>query len=161
MVVLNKIYTKTGDAGETALGNGARVAKHSMRGTAYGTVDELNSFVGLAATPPEVPPKLKERLQSIQARLFEIGAARLNRLCKSRYRHADICHHSFCPGSCGQNGPVGMMAHCPECGAVFCPGCPVKIRGAALIGNLTKKRRLFLDPRLSAMKLQEEMRPMR
>ena len=37
MVVLNKIYTKTGDAGETALGNGSRVAKHSMRVTAYGT----------------------------------------------------------------------------------------------------------------------------
>ena len=41
MVVLNKIYTKTGDAGETALGNGARVAKHAMRVTAYGTTDEL------------------------------------------------------------------------------------------------------------------------
>ena len=39
MVVLSKIYTKTGDAGETALGNGARVAKHSLRVTAYGTVD--------------------------------------------------------------------------------------------------------------------------
>ncbi len=48
MVVLNKIYTKTGDAGETALGNGARVAKHSLRVTAYGTVDELNATVGMA-----------------------------------------------------------------------------------------------------------------
>ena len=48
MVVLNKIYTKTGDAGETALGNGARVAKHSLRVTAYGTSDELNSCVGVA-----------------------------------------------------------------------------------------------------------------
>ena len=48
MGVLNKIYTKTGDAGETALGNGARVAKHAMRDTAYGTSDELNCFVGVA-----------------------------------------------------------------------------------------------------------------
>ena len=48
MVVLSKIYTKTGDAGETALGNGARVAKHSSRVNAYGTVDETNATVGLA-----------------------------------------------------------------------------------------------------------------
>jgi len=48
MVVLNKIYTKTGDAGETALGNGVRVAKHSSRVNAYGTVDEVNATVGLA-----------------------------------------------------------------------------------------------------------------
>ena len=46
MVILNKIYTKTGDSGETALGNGARVAKFSLRVEAYGTVDELNSHVG-------------------------------------------------------------------------------------------------------------------
>ncbi|NBT31552.1 MAG: ATP:cob(I)alamin adenosyltransferase, partial [Rhodobacteraceae bacterium] len=48
MVVLNKIYTKTGDAGETALGNGSRVAKHSLRVSAYGTVDETNATVGMA-----------------------------------------------------------------------------------------------------------------
>ena len=48
MVVLNKIYTRTGDKGDTALGNGARVAKHSMRVTAYGTVDEVNATLGLA-----------------------------------------------------------------------------------------------------------------
>jgi len=48
MVVLNKIYTRTGDAGDTALGDGTRVAKHDARVTAYGTSDELNSFVGVA-----------------------------------------------------------------------------------------------------------------
>ena len=53
MVVLNKIYTKTGDAGETALGDGARVAKHSMRVAAYGTSDELNCFVGVARLTSE------------------------------------------------------------------------------------------------------------
>ncbi|MEL6267244.1 MAG: ATP:cob(I)alamin adenosyltransferase, partial [Pseudomonadota bacterium] len=48
MVVLNKIYTRTGDAGETALGDGTRVAKHSARVEAYGTVDELNAVLGVA-----------------------------------------------------------------------------------------------------------------
>ena len=48
MVVLSKIYTRTGDAGETALGNGAGVPKHSPRVSAYGTVDETNATVGLA-----------------------------------------------------------------------------------------------------------------
>ena len=48
MVVLNRIYTKTGDAGETALANGERVAKHSKRVGAYGTVDELNAQLGVA-----------------------------------------------------------------------------------------------------------------
>ncbi|MGB1034724.1 MAG: ATP:cob(I)alamin adenosyltransferase, partial [Primorskyibacter sp.] len=48
MVVLNKIYTRTGDAGDTALGNGDRVAKFSPRVAAYGTVDELNAVLGLA-----------------------------------------------------------------------------------------------------------------
>ena len=48
MVVLNRIYTRTGDRGDTALGNGARVAKHDARVAAYGTVDETNATVGLA-----------------------------------------------------------------------------------------------------------------
>lgn len=72
MVVLNKIYTKTGDAGETALGNGARVAKHSMRVTAYGTVDELNSIVGLARL--HVTGDMDAQLSSIQNDLFDLGA---------------------------------------------------------------------------------------
>ena len=50
MVVLNKIYTKTGDSGETSLGDGTRVAKHALRVHVYGSVDELNSFLGLART---------------------------------------------------------------------------------------------------------------
>lgn len=48
MVVLNKIYTRTGDKGDTALGNGTRVAKFDPRVEAYGTSDELNCFVGIA-----------------------------------------------------------------------------------------------------------------
>ena len=60
MVVLNKIYTRTGDAGLTALGSGERVPKHSARIAAYGTVDETNAQIGVARlsvreTHPEVP----------------------------------------------------------------------------------------------------------
>lgn len=72
MVVLNKIYTKTGDAGETALGNGARVAKHAMRVTAYGTSDELNCFVGVARL--EAGGDLDKALSRIQNDLFDLGA---------------------------------------------------------------------------------------
>ncbi len=72
MVVLNKIYTKTGDAGETALGNGARVAKHSMRVAAYGTVDELNAFLGVARIEAEGDVDLA--LSRVQNDLFDLGA---------------------------------------------------------------------------------------
>ncbi|WP_212523713.1 cob(I)yrinic acid a,c-diamide adenosyltransferase [Actibacterium sp. MT2.3-13A] len=72
MVVLNKIYTKTGDHGETALGNGARVAKHSMRVTAYGTVDETNATVGLARL--HATGEMDEQLARIQNDLFDLGA---------------------------------------------------------------------------------------
>lgn len=72
MVVLSKIYTKTGDAGETALGNGARVAKHSTRVTAYGTVDETNATVGLARQHSH--GEMDKALQRISNDLFDLGA---------------------------------------------------------------------------------------
>ncbi len=72
MVVLNKIYTKTGDAGETALGNGTRVSKHSARVTAYGTVDELNATVGTARLVADADTDLL--LSLIQNDLFDLGA---------------------------------------------------------------------------------------
>lgn len=72
MVVLNKIYTKTGDAGETALGNGARVAKHAVRVSAYGTSDELNSFVGVARLA--ATGDVDVALSRIQNDLFDLGA---------------------------------------------------------------------------------------
>ena len=72
MVVLNKIYTKTGDAGETALGNGARVAKHAMRVNAYGTVDETNATVGLARQHAD--GDMDAMLEMIQNDLFDLGA---------------------------------------------------------------------------------------
>ncbi|MGB7270810.1 MAG: cob(I)yrinic acid a,c-diamide adenosyltransferase [Albidovulum sp.] len=72
MVVLNKIYTKTGDAGETALGNGARVVKHSIRVTAYGTVDETNATLGLARL--HSTGEMDAALARIQNDLFDLGA---------------------------------------------------------------------------------------
>jgi len=72
MVVLSKIYTKTGDAGETALGNGARVAKHSIRVSAYGTVDETNATVGLARLHADTEADVA--LARISNDLFDLGA---------------------------------------------------------------------------------------
>lgn len=72
MVVLSKIYTKTGDKGETALGNGARVAKHALRVTAYGTVDETNAAVGMARLHSD--GDMAEALKRIQNDLFDLGA---------------------------------------------------------------------------------------
>lgn len=72
MVVLNKIYTRTGDGGKTALGNGDRVAKYSGRVMAYGTVDELNAFVGVARQNAEAD--LDTALSRIQNDLFDLGA---------------------------------------------------------------------------------------
>ena len=72
MVVLSKIYTRTGDKGDTALGNGDRVAKHSARVSAYGTSDELNSFVGVARL--EATGAVDEALSRIQNDLFDLGA---------------------------------------------------------------------------------------
>lgn len=72
MVVLNKIYTKTGDKGTTALGNGERVAKHSLRVNSYGTVDELNATLGLARLHAE--GGVDAQLSMIQNDLFDLGA---------------------------------------------------------------------------------------
>jgi cob(I)alamin adenosyltransferase len=72
MVVLNRIYTRTGDKGSTALGNGTRVPKHSLRVAAYGTVDEANSAVGLARLHAE--GETDTALARIQNDLFDLGA---------------------------------------------------------------------------------------
>ena len=72
MVVLNRIYTRTGDEGETALGDGTRTAKHAARVTAYGTVDEVNATVGMARLHAEC--EIDARLGAIQNDLFDLGA---------------------------------------------------------------------------------------
>ncbi len=72
MVVLNKIYTRTGDKGETALSDGQRVPKHSLRVEAYGTVDELNATLGLARL--HAGGDMAARIAVIQNDLFDLGA---------------------------------------------------------------------------------------
>jgi cob(I)alamin adenosyltransferase len=71
MVTLSRIYTKTGDAGDTALGDGSRVAKDHPRVAAYGAVDELNAVLGLLV--PLAGPHT-ELLRGIQNDLFDVGA---------------------------------------------------------------------------------------
>jgi len=68
-----KVYTKTGDAGTTALFGGTRVPKHHIRIDSYGTVDELNSFIGLVRDQ-EIDVRSKEILIHIQNKLFTVGA---------------------------------------------------------------------------------------
>ncbi|MEM8849391.1 MAG: cob(I)yrinic acid a,c-diamide adenosyltransferase [Pseudomonadota bacterium] len=72
MVVLSKIYTRTGDAGTTALGDGSRVAKTSSRVEAYGTVDEANATIGMARL--HAMGEMDARLATIQNDLFDLGA---------------------------------------------------------------------------------------
>jgi len=77
MVRLNRIYTKTGDAGTTALGDGTRVPKDDLRIDAYGTVDELSSVLGLALALPDEKREggtLDAMLLAIQNDLFDLGA---------------------------------------------------------------------------------------
>jgi cob(I)alamin adenosyltransferase len=75
MVVLNKIYTKTGDDGTTALGSGERVKKYDPRIAAYGTVDEANCAIGLARLHTAIGhPVVDDMLARIQNDLFDLGA---------------------------------------------------------------------------------------
>ena len=74
MVVLNKIYTRTGDAGLTTLGIGERVPKHSLRITSYGIVDETNACIGMARLQLAAAPKLDAMLGRVQNDLFDLGA---------------------------------------------------------------------------------------
>lgn len=74
MVKLNRIYTRTGDAGETGLATGARVRKDDPRVAAYGEVDEVNACVGLARLHAAGDPWLDAALGRIQNELFDLGA---------------------------------------------------------------------------------------
>jgi cob(I)alamin adenosyltransferase len=74
MVVLSKIYTRTGDDGTTALGSGRRVAKFDLRVECYGTLDETNATIGLARLHTRSEPALDAMLARIQNDLFDLGA---------------------------------------------------------------------------------------
>jgi cob(I)alamin adenosyltransferase len=74
MVVLNRIYTRTGDNGTTALSTGERRPKFDLRVSAYGTVDETNACVGIAREIPVIEPHIAAMLMRIQHDLFDLGA---------------------------------------------------------------------------------------
>ena len=74
MVVLSRIYTRTGDDGTTALGTGERRKKYDARIEAYGTVDETNSTIGLARLHTRDNPDVDAMLERIQNDLFDLGA---------------------------------------------------------------------------------------
>ena len=73
-VVLSRIYTRTGDAGTTALGDGSRTAKTDLRLAAYADVDEANSAIGVAVTSGGLPADITSLLIRIQNELFDVGA---------------------------------------------------------------------------------------
>jgi cob(I)alamin adenosyltransferase len=70
---LSRIYTRTGDDGTTGLGDGTRVAKDSPRVEAFGTVDELNSAVGVLLAIPDLPSAVSAALTEVQHELFDLG----------------------------------------------------------------------------------------
>jgi len=70
---LSKIYTRTGDGGSTGLGDGSRIDKDSNRVEAYGSVDELNSSIGLLLAIPDIPENIAKKLLDIQHDLFDLG----------------------------------------------------------------------------------------
>ncbi len=74
MVILNKIYTRTGDEGTTSLGTGERVKKHSLRIAAYGTIDETNASIGLVRLHTQNDANIDSMLARIQNDLFDLGA---------------------------------------------------------------------------------------
>lgn len=76
MVILNKIYTKTGDEGLTSLGDGSRISKNDIRVEAYGTIDEANSIIGVVRSYTKTSELiiLDNFLSSIQNELFDLGA---------------------------------------------------------------------------------------
>lgn len=71
---MTKIYTRTGDAGTTSLVDGQRIPKNSLRIEAYGTIDELNSFIGAIVATGELPKADLLTLTELQSRLFDIGS---------------------------------------------------------------------------------------
>src|SRR5580658_9792457 len=73
-LAINRVYTRRGDTGRTSLAGGQRLPKNDPRIEAYGTVDELNSFIGLARESARELPDLAEILRRVQHELFNLGS---------------------------------------------------------------------------------------
>jgi cob(I)alamin adenosyltransferase len=85
---LSKIYTRTGDKGDTGLGDGSRVDKDSARVEAFGCVDELNSHIGLLLAQPAIPDRIRSVLTEVQHDLFDLGGE----LCIPGHQAIDAKH---------------------------------------------------------------------
>lgn len=114
-----KIYTKTGDEGKTGLIGGTRVMKNDARIEAYGTVDELNSFVGLLASH-DLPAEVKEFLHKIQHRLFVIGSHLATDIAKVPLHAASILKPQDIPDI--EKEIDRMSGKLPELSAFILPG---------------------------------------
>ena len=90
MVMLDKIYTRGGDAGKTSLVGGKRVPKHNLRVETYGTVDEANSFIGIVRLYTKTKPDLQ--LGQIQNDLFDLGADLATPYAKGKDQGLRITH---------------------------------------------------------------------
>jgi len=96
MVKLNKIYTRTGDNGTTGLTDGSRVTKHSSRPQAYGSVDELNSSLGIVyfclnkQTSDTLSSEIKELIREIQNDLFDLGADLSTPISKGKQKYPPL-----------------------------------------------------------------------
>src|SRR5580658_2163544 len=73
-LAINRVYTRRGDSGQTSLAGGQRLPKNDLRIEAFGTVDELNSFVGLARESARDLPELDQILRRVQHELFNLGS---------------------------------------------------------------------------------------
>ena len=96
MVKLNKIYTRTGDDGSTGLTDGSRVPKHSSRPQAYGSVDELNSSLGLVYfclnkdNSNPLSFEIKDLIKEIQNDLFDLGADLSTPISKGKQKYPPL-----------------------------------------------------------------------
>jgi len=90
-----KIYTKTGDKGLTSLIGGTRVHKYHLRIECYGTIDELNSYIGLIRDQQNVAPAEQIVLKEIQDRLFTIGSSLASDPEKSKMKIPDLHLHDI------------------------------------------------------------------
>ena len=96
MVKINKIYTRTGDNGSTGLTDGSRVPKHSSRPQAYGSVDELNSSLGLVYfclnknDPGPLSSEISDLIKEIQNDLFDLGADLSTPISKGKQKYPPL-----------------------------------------------------------------------
>jgi cob(I)alamin adenosyltransferase len=113
-----KIYTKTGDQGQTSLIGGTRVPKHHLRIESYGTVDELNSYIGLIRDQ-QVSEHQQNLLKEIQDRLFTIGSALASDPEKSKMKIPDLHQEDI---ELLENEIDTMTAELPELRHFILPG---------------------------------------